>query len=81
MGFAAPETGAEFRVRYAAARKAAHEHSNKGVPNVTFEVGQKVVYPNHGVSVVEEISSAKFDDVEQMLFHLRLLSNNSKVMS
>ena len=47
---------------------------------MTFEVGQKVVYPNHGVSVVEEISSAKFDDVEQTLFHLRLLSNNSKVM-
>ncbi|MEM7582009.1 MAG: CarD family transcriptional regulator [Acidobacteriota bacterium] len=47
---------------------------------MTFEVGQKVVYPNHGVSVVEEISSAKFDDIEQTLYHLRLLSNNSKVM-
>ena len=47
---------------------------------MTFEVGQKVVYPNHGVSVVEEISSAKFDDIDQTLFHLRLLSNNSKVM-
>ncbi len=45
-----------------------------------FEVGEKVVYPNHGVSVVEEISSAKFDEIEQVLFHLRLLSNNSKVM-
>ena len=47
---------------------------------MTFEVGQKVVYPNHGVSVVEEISSSKFDEVEQTLYHLRLLSNNSKVM-
>ncbi len=47
---------------------------------MTFEVGQKVVYPNHGVSVVEEISSARFDDIEQTLYHLRLLSNNSKVM-
>ena len=47
---------------------------------MTFEVGQKVVYPNHGVSVVEEISSSKFDDIEQTLYHLRLLSNNSKVM-
>ena len=47
---------------------------------MTFEVGQKVVYPNHGVSVVEEISSAKFDEIEQILYHLRLLSNNSKVM-
>ena len=47
---------------------------------MTFEVGQKVVYPNHGVSVVEEISSAKFDDIDQILYHLRLLSNSSKVM-
>ncbi len=47
---------------------------------MTFEVGQKVVYPNHGVSVVEEISTADFDGIEQTLFHLRLLSNNSKVM-
>ncbi len=47
---------------------------------MTFEVGQKVVYPNHGVSVVEEISSSKFDELEQTLYHLRLLSNNSKVM-
>ena len=47
---------------------------------MTFEVGQKVVYPNHGVSVIEEVSSLKFDGVEQTFYHLRLLSNNSKVM-
>ncbi len=47
---------------------------------MSFTVGQKVVYPNHGVSRVEEISAATFDDVEQTLYHLRLLSNNSKVM-
>ena len=47
---------------------------------MTFEVGQKVVYPNHGVSVVEEISSTTFDDQDKTFYHLRLLSNNSKVM-
>jgi len=47
---------------------------------VTFDVGQKVVYPNHGVGVVEEISSQEFDGTSQVLYHLRLLSNNSKVM-
>ncbi len=47
---------------------------------MTFDVGQKVVYPNHGVSVVEEISTATFDTSEQTLYHLRLLSNKSKVM-
>ncbi|HEX5758332.1 MAG TPA: CarD family transcriptional regulator [Thermoanaerobaculia bacterium] len=47
---------------------------------MTFKVGQKVVYPNHGVSVVEKIEPAKMDGIEQMYYHLRLLSNNSKVM-
>ena len=47
---------------------------------MAFEVGQKVVYPNHGVSIIAEVSSLKFDGVEQTFYHLRLLSNNSKVM-
>ncbi len=47
---------------------------------MSFKVGQKVVYPNHGVSLVEKIEQGKIDGNEQMYFHLRLLSNNSKVM-
>ncbi len=45
-----------------------------------FKVGQKVVYPNHGVSWVEKIEGATFDGVEQTFYHLRLFSNESKVM-
>ena len=45
-----------------------------------FKIGQKVVYPNHGVSLVEKIEPGHMDGIEQMYFHLRLLSNNSKVM-
>jgi CarD family transcriptional regulator len=47
---------------------------------VSFKVGQKVVYPNHGVSLIEKIEPGKIDGTEQMYYHLRLLSNNSKVM-
>ncbi len=47
---------------------------------MTFKVGQKVVYPNHGVSLVEKIEPGKIDGIEQTYYHLRLLSNNSKVM-
>jgi CarD family transcriptional regulator len=47
---------------------------------VTFKVGQKVVYPNHGVTVVEKIAAGEIDGIEQTYVHLRLLSNNSKVM-
>jgi CarD family transcriptional regulator len=47
---------------------------------VTFKVGQKVVYPNHGVGLVEKIEPSQIDGVEQLYFHLKLLANNSKVM-
>jgi CarD family transcriptional regulator len=47
---------------------------------VTLKVGQKVVYPNHGVSLVEKIEPGRMDGVEQLYYHLRLLANNSKVM-
>ena len=47
---------------------------------MTFKIGQKVVYPNHGVGMVEKIEPGSIDGVEQTYFHLRLLSNNSKVM-
>ena len=47
---------------------------------MTFKVGQKLVYPNHGVTVVENIAPGSIDGNEQTYYHLRLLSNNSKVM-
>ena len=47
---------------------------------MAFSVSQKVVYPNHGVSVVEKIQPDNIDGIEQTYYHLRLLSNNSKVM-
>ena len=47
---------------------------------MSFEVAEKVVYPNHGVSIVEKIEPGAIDGVEQTYYHLRLLSNNSKVM-
>jgi CarD family transcriptional regulator len=47
---------------------------------VSFRIGQKVVYPNHGVTVVEEIATNLIDGFERTCYHLRLLSSNSKVM-
>ena len=47
---------------------------------LAFRVGQKVVYPSHGVTVVEKIEDGRIDETEQTFYHLRLLSNDSKVM-
>lgn len=45
-----------------------------------YKVGQKVVYPSHGVSLIEKIEEGEIDGVEQVYYHLRFLSNNSKGM-
>ena len=47
---------------------------------MAFKIGQKVVYPNHGVSIVEKIEDGEIDGNEQTYYFLRLLSNDSKVM-
>ena len=45
-----------------------------------FKPGQKVVYPNYGVTVVEKIDQTSWDGAEQRCYHLRLLSNNAQIM-
>ena len=45
-----------------------------------FKEGQKVVYPNYGVTVVEKVDVADWDGEEQDCYHLRLLSNNAQIM-
>lgn len=45
-----------------------------------FKVGDKVVYPNHGVGVVEEIRSRSIAGSEQDFYHLRIFSNETTVM-
>ncbi len=47
---------------------------------MAFRIGQKVVYPNHGVTVVEKIEDSEIDGQQQTYYYLRLLSNDSKVM-
>ncbi len=45
-----------------------------------FQVGDKVVYPSQGVSVVESITTQEFLGEEVRCYNLRLLSTNSRVM-
>jgi CarD family transcriptional regulator len=47
---------------------------------VRFKVGDKVVYPSQGVSVVEEISKEVLAGTEMKCYHLRLVGSDSKVM-
>jgi CarD family transcriptional regulator len=45
-----------------------------------FSVGEKVVYPNHGVGVIEQISSRTIGNSVQRFYLLRIRSSSLKVM-
>lgn len=45
-----------------------------------FKVGDKVVYPSQGVSVVEEIAEEELAGTTMECYHLRLLNTESKVV-
>jgi CarD family transcriptional regulator len=47
---------------------------------MTFQVGERVVYPNHGVAVVENISSRAFAGQHERFYLLKLHANSATVM-
>lgn len=47
---------------------------------MSFKIGEKVVYPNHGVTVVENIGESNINGSKHTFLHLRLLANDSKLM-
>lgn len=47
---------------------------------MTFQVGERVVYPNHGVAVVENISSRAFAGQQERYYLLKLSGNAMTVM-
>jgi CarD family transcriptional regulator len=47
---------------------------------VAFQVGDKVIYPNHGLGVVEKIEEKTILGTTCGFFHLRILSNETTVL-
>ena len=47
---------------------------------MSFKVGDKVVYPNHGVGVIEGLQRRTIGDIETSFYSLRILSSDSTVM-
>ena len=45
-----------------------------------FKVGDKVIYPNHGVGIIEKIQSRTLSGEERTFYTLRILSTDSTVM-
>ena len=47
---------------------------------MSFKIGDKIVYPNHGVTVVEQIGESSISGMSSTYYHLRLLANDSRLM-
>lgn len=47
---------------------------------MTFQIGERVVYPNHGVAVVENISARSFGSQVERFYLLRINSSRMTVM-
>src|SRR5688572_25052067 len=54
-------------------------HSCNG-GNVTFQVGDKVIYPNHGLGIVERIEEKTILGTTCGFFHLRIVANDTTVL-
>ncbi len=46
----------------------------------SFSIGDKVIYPNQGIGVVEDIQKEKYFGQEFRIYHLRIVANDSKIM-
>ncbi|MHB8733859.1 MAG: CarD family transcriptional regulator [Terriglobales bacterium] len=51
-----------------------------GVLPFPFRVGDKVVYPNHGVGIIEQISSRAMGNNAQQFYMLKIQASNLRVM-
>jgi len=47
---------------------------------VVFKIGQKVVYPNHGIGIIEQIDTRHINGEQGEFYLLRLRATNSLVM-
>jgi len=46
----------------------------------SFKVGQKVVYPAHGVGIIETVQSRTVSGAEAMFYTLRILDTDMRIM-
>ena len=46
----------------------------------SFSIGDKVVYPNHGVGIIEQISSRTIGATVEKFYLLKIKSSSLKVM-
>ena len=48
--------------------------------DIVFHIGDKVVYPNHGVGIIEQISSRNIGATVEKFYLLKIAASSLKVM-
>ena len=48
---------------------------------MAFDVGDKVIYPNHGLGIVEGIEDKTIFGTTSGFFHLRIVANDTTVLA
>jgi CarD family transcriptional regulator len=46
----------------------------------SLKIGDKVIYPNQGIGIVEDIQEGSYNGEKFKLFHVRILTNNTLVL-
>jgi|MudIll2142460700_1097286.scaffolds.fasta_scaffold82672_2 CarD family transcriptional regulator len=55
-------------------------NQGKGVLNSMFQIGDKAVYPGHGVGVIESIETKQISGKELMFYILKITDNGMTIM-
>jgi CarD family transcriptional regulator len=45
-----------------------------------FKIGDRVIYPNQGLGVIEDVRDQAFNGERFLIYHLRILANNALVL-
>jgi CarD family transcriptional regulator len=45
-----------------------------------FKVGERVIYPNQGLGIIEDIQDQSFEGENFRIYHLRIISNNTLIL-
>src|SRR5271166_6622621 len=56
------------------------QHSSRGLPTMDYKIGDKVVYPNHGVGIIEQINFGVLNGRTEKYYMLKIYSSGLKVM-
>jgi len=47
---------------------------------ISFKIGDRIIYPNQGLGIIEAINQEAFNGESFLIYHLRILANNALIL-